>query len=230
MESVLEEKRAQLLTDSSYDWSDRNHPRYRRISDYLRRGVPVADSIFDKIYPEEVSVLSGVHWTPVKVAMMAAKLLTDGAADRRVLDIGSGCGKFCLVASLTGPGQFVGAERRKYLSEIAKESALRLGSGAKFANLDVFDVDWSYYDAFYLFNPFYELKEADLRMDASLDGKDVTDFANQVAKTTERFSRLRANTRVVTYHGFGGVLPSSYELVKRLPAFTSVLNLWVKRY
>lgn len=217
------------LVDSNYDWTDRSHPRYQKIAEYLKRGVPVADSIFDKIYPDEIAKNSGLHWTPVKVGIMAAKLLC-GGAERRVLDVGSGCGKFCLVASLTAPGQFIGVERRTYLSEIAKESAIRLGSGAKFANQDAFDVDWSYYDAFYFYNPFYEVKEADMRIDSSLDGKGLPEFSAYVTATTERLSKLRSGTRVVTYHGFGGVVPTSYELVQRLPACSSVLNLWVKRH
>src|SRR5690606_25332680 len=111
------------------------------------------------------------------------------------LDIGSGSGKFCLIGSLTSPGQFVGVERRKYLCEVAKESAIRLGSSAKFSNEDAFVIDWSYYDAFYLYNPFYELKEADVRIDSSLEGLGADEFAAHVAATADRFSSLRTGTR-----------------------------------
>lgn len=222
-------EREPALAESSSYWPDRNHPRYQRIADYLRRGVPVADSIFDLIYPDEVARRSCTHWTPVKVAILASKMLCDGV-ERRVLDVAAGCGKFCLVASLSSPGQYVGVERRKHLSTVAVESGLRLkANSARFTHDDAFNLDWRSFDAFYFFNPFYELREPELRMDASLDGKGDADFIDHVNETVKRLDLLRVHTRVVTYHGLGGSMPSSFELLKRLNAGSSFLNLWIKR-
>jgi SAM-dependent methyltransferase len=222
------ERRPALVESNSY-WPDPDHPRYQRIANYLRRGVPVADSIFDLIYPSDVVKNSSTHWTPVKVAILASKLLCDGA-ERRVLDVGAGCGKFCLVGALSSPGYYVGVERRKNLSAVAAESGARLKvTSARFIQDEAFNLDWRTFDAFYFFNPFYELREPDLRMDTTLDGKGEVDFIDHVNETLKRLDRLRVHTRVVTYHGLGGSMPSSYELVKRLSAGSSFLNLWIKR-
>lgn len=219
--------KSEFLSDGD-ESPEQANDRGERISSYFRRGISVADSIFDRIYPKDVAQNSGIHWTPVKVAMAAAKLLGDDV-DRRVLDVGSGAGKFCLVASLTSPGTYVGVERRKKLVEIAQARAQLLGSGARFIHEDVFDLDWGYFDSFYFYNPFYELRNPELRMDDSLDGKGELEFTTQVSATMERLAKLRAKTRIVTYHGFGGEMPEGYELTSRTAAGSGFLNLWVKR-
>src|SRR5207244_1254082 len=66
----------------------------------LRSGCPVADGVFDRMFPTELRFVSFQHWTPVAVARRAAELLV-GAGARRLLDVGSGPGKFCIVGALT---------------------------------------------------------------------------------------------------------------------------------
>ena len=44
-----------------------------------------------------------MHWTPVHVARRAAQFLVTGP-ETRVLDVGSGPGKFCLVGALATQG------------------------------------------------------------------------------------------------------------------------------
>jgi len=40
---------------------------------------------------------------------------------------------------------------------------------------------------------------------------------------------MRAGTRVVTYHGFGGKLPAGYALASREPAGGDALELWIRQ-
>src|SRR5438132_13813648 len=88
-------------------------------------GFSIEDEKFDLIYPAPIRKLSSVFWTPVAVAAAAAKLsITD--RNCRVLDIGCGPGKFCLVAaSLTG-GLFTGVEQRSDLVAVARQAAADL--------------------------------------------------------------------------------------------------------
>ena len=58
----------------------------------------IEDEKFDQIYPARIRKLSPLQWTPVRVAAEAAKLLVT-VPGTRVLDIGCGPGKFCLVGA-----------------------------------------------------------------------------------------------------------------------------------
>jgi hypothetical protein len=68
-----------------------------------------SDLAFDALYERRIRELSPQHWTPVRIARRAAELLTLSGA-KRILDVGSGVGKFCIVGALTTEAQFVGIE------------------------------------------------------------------------------------------------------------------------
>jgi hypothetical protein len=86
----------------------------------------IEDEKFDRIYPARIRELSSVFWTPIAVAAEAAKWLV-AAPERRVLDIGCGPGKFCLVAASLTDGDFTGIEQRSDLVIAARQAALALG-------------------------------------------------------------------------------------------------------
>src|SRR5882672_400530 len=83
-----------------------------------------SDDQLNEIYPISMQALAEKHWTPLNIARKTAEFL---AADNyvRVLDIGSGIGKFCLAAAYYKPkGFFYGIEQRKGLiscAEVAKQ-------------------------------------------------------------------------------------------------------------
>ena len=81
------------------------------------------DTIFDDLYPEHIQELSLMHWTPVDIAKKASDFLA--LPSTRVLDIGSGVGKFCITAGFFHPETtFCGVEQRSELftiAELAKE-------------------------------------------------------------------------------------------------------------
>src|ERR1019366_6205983 len=80
------------------------------------------DWAFDSIYPPSIRAISRRYWTPVDVARRAARLLWRAGA-RRVLDVGSGVGKFVLVAAGAVPEvRFVGVEQRPHLVEVARRA------------------------------------------------------------------------------------------------------------
>jgi cyclopropane fatty-acyl-phospholipid synthase-like methyltransferase len=116
----------------------------------------IEDEKFDQIYPERIRKLSPLQWTPVRVAAEAAKLLVTQPGTR-VLDIGCGPGKFCLVAAALSDGHFTGVEQRADLAAAAREAAaaLRL-SNVEIVQDNITNIAFADYDAFYLFNPFEE--------------------------------------------------------------------------
>lgn len=187
------------------------------------------DQSFDYHLPQRVRVKSAFHFTPVTVARRAAQLLAprDGM---RVLDVGAGPGKFCVIAARERPTcKFVGIEQRPLLVELAQRLAHRMSAAnATFLQGDALEHDWSGYDALYLFNPFGELL---LRSALTIDQtvlRSQSRFEACVDGTRAKLAALRPGTRVVTYHGLGAAAPDGYELAERVQLGTDVLELWIK--
>src|SRR5258708_7840111 len=96
-----------------------------------------SDGAFDAVYDDGIRALSEQHWTPVAVAERAARLLALAGA-RRILDVGAGAGKFCIVGALCTGAEFVGVERREGLVRVARRAASDLrASRATFVHAKV---------------------------------------------------------------------------------------------
>ncbi|HEX7604202.1 MAG TPA: methyltransferase domain-containing protein [Polyangiaceae bacterium] len=206
---------------------DARAARGRRIGARLRAGGPLTDSQFDELYPFAVRVMSTTFWTPVKVAQRAAKLLVRKPGCR-VLDIGSGAGKFCLVGAMSTEGRFFGVEQRENLVDCARAMATLLGSSSATFTHGLFDsMNPEDYDAFYLFNPFEENKFApDSQFDWTVTlGKER--FKEDVRRAQQFLRGARPGTRVVTYNGMGAKLPWCYDLVER-EQMGCAIEVWVK--
>jgi hypothetical protein len=146
-----------------------------------------------------------------------------------VLDVGSGVGKFCIVGALTTGASFSGIEHRPRLVEIANRASRKLGAvRTEFSIGTIEDVDWSLYDAFYLFNPF---EENIFRDQSCLDRSAALSeerFWNDVAFIETVLALVAVGTRVATFHGFGGRIPPSYELIDQQPYRGGILRFWKK--
>src|SRR5262245_15321291 len=121
----------------------------------LRIRFPVDDAVFDRLYPDHVARLSGVHWTPVAVALRAAELLAPEAG-MRGLDVGSGAGKLCCLGAIGRLGMWHGIERDPALVAVAIETArsLEVDRFTQFSAGDALASDWRRFDSLYLYNPF----------------------------------------------------------------------------
>jgi SAM-dependent methyltransferase len=194
----------------------------------LRSGMPLDDADFDRLYPEWAREHSAIHWTPVQVARRAAELLVVRPGTR-VLDVGSGVGKFCLIGALHVPGVFYGIEQRFHFVKVAHDLAQRLGlSRARFLHGNMLDAHWAGFDAFYLYNPFAEnIASMSEAIDTTVERSPLL-FRAYIQGVRERLDRARRHTRVVTYHGFGGEMPPDYRLELEEHSGTEVLELWVK--
>jgi SAM-dependent methyltransferase len=189
-----------------------------------RPGRQSLDRQFDRLLPDHQRHLSSVHWTPVRAAVRAASLLCAGKTTR-VLDVGSGVGKVCAIGAMSGAGTWVGVEQHGSLVESAVGLARSLGvaSRTQFLQADAFSIDWDDFDALYLYNPF--------ELELSRDSTSTVSSAQQVARVQQRLTAMPSCTRVVTLHGFGGVMPASYELLYHevLPGVGLDLALWIQR-
>jgi SAM-dependent methyltransferase len=170
-----------------------------------------------------------MHFTPLDVARHAASLLAPEPG-MSVLDVGAGAGKFCLAAALAVPtATFVGVEMRGHLVRLATRLASQLQlQNVRFVHADALDLDWSQFDAFYLYNPFAEqLFETAFVLDQSIK-LDPVNFGRYVTAVRQRLAQARMGTRLVTYHGFGAPPPLGYDLDRLEPAGSDRVELWIK--
>ncbi len=198
---------------------------------YVRRlrAGHIADLDFDAIFPLQTRALSSTFWTPVRAATRAAELLVRDASTR-VLDIGSGAGKFCIVGAATPAAHFVGIEHRAHPVETARAAAARVGvTNTEFVHGTFDTMDASPFDAFYLFNPFEEnVWDSRTRIDDTVELSQERLLAD-IERTESLLANARVGTRVVTYHGFGGCMPPGYRLELREYCLSGNLDLWVRR-
>lgn len=193
----------------------------------LRHGHSVSDEKFDRIFSGNSRSLSSRHWTPMNVALWAAKLLGTGP-DVRVLDVGCGPGKFCFIGEATTSASYFGIEQRLHFVEEAERIRLAHNiSRANFIHGNMIDLDWRDFHAFYLFNPFLENVTGLARIDQTV-ALSLEHYNTYVDCVVEKLRAMPLGTRVVTYHGFGGAMPEGYILRQKKAIGTAYLDLWVK--
>lgn len=198
----------------------------REIFRALRRGILPLDREFDEVFTWETRQLSSDHWTPVHVALCAAEMLV-ASPKAKVLDVGCGPGKFCLIGAATHPVPFAGVDQRPHLlaegQAIARNAKI---SNVEFIHGNMVDLDWSEYNAFYLYNPFSE----NVRMpviDKTVPLR-VEYYCLYVEVVQQKLMNLPVGTRVVTYHGFGGEMPFGYKMVANKEIGSGFLQCWIK--
>jgi SAM-dependent methyltransferase len=190
----------------------------------------VSDDEFDSVYSEQVRSASFRHWTPVAVARRAAQLLTGVGGATRILDVGAGPGKFCIVGALTTAARFAGIEQRPSLVEAAAVAVERFGTDrASVVHANMMDFDCTPFDGFYFFNPFRELVELcdAYPIDRTIDTS-VALFKTYIACAIANLLRASVGTSVVTFHGFGGRMPPQYRRVLSEQTHGGELALWVR--
>ena len=189
-----------------------------------------SDDAFDALYPRAIQRVSRRYWTPLETARRAAVLLRDAGATR-VLDVGSGVGKFALVAGATAPGLRVeGVEQRGHLVELARRAnvTLRLDN-VRFTHGNATDVSWQPYDGFYFYNSFAEnLFDMGDRLDDDAELSPAR-FARDVQRAHAALRAARVGTVLATFYGSSGRVPCTYELSHVESAGAGWLRLWIKR-
>lgn len=185
----------------------------------------VEDERFDLIYPPEIRALSWRHWTPVVVARRAAEFLVSEPRTR-VLDLGCGPGKFCVVGALTTAGHFTGVEQRQRLANLARATIQREQiPNAEIIHANVTAIDFSAYDAFYLYNPFEENLFKRGKIDSSVKLTKAL-YEQYTWHVATQLVGVPLGTRVVTYGGLCEEVPICYECQRS--SFGGTLKLWQK--
>jgi len=184
------------------------------------------DEDFDLVYAPHIRDLSSQHWTPIKVASKAADFL-GYKGNVKVLDVGSGVGKFCLVgALLKSTSFFYGVDYRKKFTEISDEikDNYRI-KNVYFIHKNFVSLDFNYFDGIYFFNSFHEKIDKDSVIDS------FSDVSYDIYKryTQEFFLKLNnmpEGTRLVTYHTEDIYIPHTYRIVDM--CFEGKLKFYIK--
>jgi SAM-dependent methyltransferase len=185
-----------------------------------------SDAAFDQLYPEYMQRLARRHWTPLAIARLAAGFL---AADDhvRILDIGSGAGKFCLAAAYYKPRAFYyGVEQRKRLFSNAEATRETLGiRQVSFIHGNFTQLDFRNYDHFYFYNSFYENLAGTDKIDDSIDySGELYNYYNRYLY--KQLEKKPAGTKLVTFHSLGDEIPQSYHVVGT--EVEDLLKFWIK--
>ncbi|MDQ2719008.1 MAG: methyltransferase domain-containing protein [Bacteroidota bacterium] len=185
-----------------------------------------SDIVFNSLYPEPIQVVAEKHWTPLAVAVKAATFLA-ASPDVKVLDIGSGSGKFCLTAAHYHPRtNFHGIEQRSDLVALCNTLKEQLELKNVYFDCDnITNVDFKDFDHFYFYNSFYENIEGTQKIDYNIEySEDLYDLYNRYLY--KQLKNKPSGTRLVTYHSFGTEIPKGFEVVNS--DYNELLKFWIK--
>jgi SAM-dependent methyltransferase len=195
------------------------------IFEYIKAGLEVTDDEFDDIYPWEIQNLSKRHFTPIKIAKMAAEYLVE-TPNTRVLDIGSGVGKFCTIGACCTEGHFTGVEQRENLHQLSKEIVEEYElNNVDFIHGNIMDIDFSAFEAFYFFNAFFENILQDDSIDKELElNKEL--FFKYSIYVRKQLGKMPVGTKLVTYFAYSEEIPLQYKVVS--VHLEGKLKMWEK--
>ncbi|HKR06822.1 MAG TPA: class I SAM-dependent methyltransferase [Bacteroidia bacterium] len=195
------------------------------IFEYLKSNIVVTDQQFDSIYPEKIKKLSKRHWSSIEVIKEVVSYLVRKPGTR-VLDIGSGAGKFCLAGASCSKGIFTGVEYRANLFELSNKIAKYYSiCNVHFIHADITEIQFNEYDAFYFYNPFHE----NIDIGAKIDDTVKTSPGNYETGTIYVRNQLALapkGTRIVTYWSYCKEIPPGYKFQYTSP--DGKLKFWKK--
>jgi SAM-dependent methyltransferase len=185
-----------------------------------------SDNQFNYLYPPSVRSFALRHWTPLEVARKAADFLVmeNGA---RILDIGSGMGKFCLGAAYHKPGgRFFGIEQRKEAVEYAENAKRILGlENVCFLHGNFTQLNLQNYQHFYFYNSFYENLSGTDRIDDSIAySVELYNYYNHYL--FKQLEQMPSGTKLATFHSLEYEVPPCFHVIGS--DMDNHLKFWIK--
>ena len=184
------------------------------------------DEGFNELYPASIRLLARRHWTPLHVARKAARFLA-AENNARILDIGSGVGKFCLSAAFYKPAAFYyGVEQRRGLinyAEIARDAIFL--QNVSFIHGNFTQLNFKNFDHFYFYNSFYENLTGTDKIDENIEfSAGLYNYYNRYL--FKELEKMKAGTRLATFHSLEDEIPPGYLVVGS--EMNNLLKFWIK--
>jgi SAM-dependent methyltransferase len=161
------------------------------------------------------------------VAKKAAAFLAEEPG-KKILDIGSGVGKFCLIGAHFNPqAYFYGVEQRQdlYNYAVAAREATQTDN-ISFIYGNFAQLDFSKYDHFYFYNAFFENLDDQDRIDRKVDYSESL-YVYYSRLLYKALFNKPSGTRLATFHSLEDEIPPGYQLVDASADF--LLKMWIKR-
>lgn len=195
------------------------------VFELIKLNIDIPDNDFNAIYPPKISHLARRHWSSVSVSKLASEFLVDRPGTK-VLDIGSGAGKFCMIGATNTKGHFTGVEQRKELVELSTQlsESYRIHN-VKFVHANITSIKFVDYDAFYFYNSFYENIDKLNKIDDKVR-LDIQLYHQYSVYLVEQLASLPLGTRLVTFCSPLTIIPQSFKLQDT--EHSGLLKFWEK--
>lgn len=201
-------------------------PANTAVAPYTLDQLFSSDNQLHKLYPMPVQLLATRHWTPLHIARPVARFLASQKG-AKILDIGSGAGKFCLAGAYYQPqAVFYGVEQREHLVNCARTAREMLGlQNVHFLCQNLTQLDFTQFDHFYFYNSFYEnLADTEKIDDHVVCSPHLYNFYNRCLY--KKLDEMPSGTKLATFHTIEDRIPSGYHLIEEHAG--TLLKFWMK--
>jgi SAM-dependent methyltransferase len=181
---------------------------------------------FSQLYSQFIQQLDKENWSPLIVTNKAADFLAN-KPHVKILDIGSGAGKFCLAGAYYKPSAFFyGVEQREYLVDAAKSVKEKLGIlNVEFIHKNFTQINFKEYDNFYFYNSFFENLDGVEKIDDTIDySTELYDYYNLYLR--RNLDEMPVGTRLVTFKSLEQEIPKGWVLAAA--EIDNQLRFWIK--
>jgi SAM-dependent methyltransferase len=195
----------------------------------IRSGGSVKDCDFDHIFPPYYQFQSPIHWSPISVARQISQWISP-LKRQSFVDIGCGVGKICLLLRILTDFEITGIEQRPKLVEIGnKIIELNNLKNISIIQMNMLELNWDLHDIYYLYNPFQEhITDAGICIienDLDFDAKNYAQYTSEVFR---QLTWARPGKVLITFHGYGGNIPSGWKMAASNHLENGDLTMWIK--
>jgi tRNA G46 methylase TrmB len=187
---------------------------FNEIKAFIGNNELPPDELFDTLMPEALLPYSAQHFAGCYAIQLASDFLSVHP-NCEILDIGSGIGKFCLMAALRHPkARFTGIEYRESFVQLSEQLRILFElNNVSFVCKNILSVSLHQFNGFFIFNPFHEHRNSSSRMTDFFDNAEQEH--NYVSHLKNELLACKSKTRLVTYYMDAKLIPDNFELVSR---------------